>query len=105
MERAAGRDGAGEQRRGAGGLLAGPVSEDPASGSPGPQAAGPDIAADLEFLGHHWGEAYLFGHGAGGYAADRRDGRGRTLTAPDRDGMLREIEADYAACPVPRDLP
>ncbi len=65
----------------------------------------PDILGDLEVLEHHWGEAYAIGAGDGGYTADRRDGRGATLAAADRDGLLAAMQADYAADPVPRDLP
>jgi len=65
----------------------------------------PDIAGDLEFLNHHWGGAYEIGRSAGQYTAARRDGKGATLAAADRDGLLGEIQADYDADPVPRDLP
>ncbi len=64
----------------------------------------PDTAGDLEFFEHHWGSAYLFGASDDGYTADRRDGKGATLSAADRDGLLRKIQADYTADPVSRDL-
>jgi hypothetical protein len=65
---------------------------------------GPDILSDLEFLEHNWGSAYLVAARDGGYVADRRDGRGSTLAAPDRDGLCSKISADYQADPVSRDL-
>jgi hypothetical protein len=64
----------------------------------------PDILDDLEFLEYHWGSAYLVAAGGGGYTADRRDGKGATLAATDRDGLCRKIQADYTADPVSRDL-
>jgi hypothetical protein len=67
--------------------------------------ATPDILGDLEFLEHHWGEAYLISAGGAGYTAVRRDGRGGTLAAADRDGLSGKIQADYRADPVSRDLP
>ena len=66
---------------------------------------GPDILGDLEFLEHHWGSAYLIGAEGGQYTADRRDGKGGTLAAADRDGLLDKIQADCDADPVPRYLP
>lgn len=72
------------------------ISDDPAfeapGGSPGPV---PDILGDLEFL---------IAAAGGGYTAARRNGKGGTLTAPDRDGLMDKIEADYTAEPVPRDV-
>jgi hypothetical protein len=65
---------------------------------------GPDILGDLEFLEYHWGSAYLVAAEGGGYTADRRDGKGATLAAADRDGLCRKIQADYIADPVSRDL-
>jgi hypothetical protein len=65
----------------------------------------PDITGDLEYLEHHWGSAYLIGNAGGQYTAERRDGQGATLTAADRDGLAKLIAEDYAASPVPRDLP
>lgn len=65
----------------------------------------PDILGDLEFLEHHWGSAYLIGRQDGQLTAEPRDGTGGTLADPDRDGLARKIAEDYAARPVPRDLP
>jgi hypothetical protein len=65
----------------------------------------PDIVDDLEYLEHHWGSAYLIGCEGGRYTAVRRDGQGDTLTGPDRDGLVLKIAEDYAARPVPGDLP
>ena len=39
------------------------------------------------------------------YTAQRRDGKGSTLTDPLPEGLRQLILADYAAMPVPRDLP
>jgi hypothetical protein len=64
----------------------------------------PDIAGDLELLEHHWGEAYSISRCGGQYTAIRRDGKGGTLAAPDRDGLDGKIRADYNADPVSRDL-
>jgi hypothetical protein len=64
---------------------------------------GPGVLGDLKFLEYHWGSAYLIGAKDGRYTADRRDGKG-TLAAADRDGMCREMQADYTADPVSRDL-
>jgi hypothetical protein len=64
-----------------------------------------DILDDLEFLGYHWGTAYLTGREGDQFTAERRDGKGGTLTDPERDGLCRKIAADYTASPVPRDLP
>ncbi|HEX5295412.1 MAG TPA: hypothetical protein VFW50_00260 [Streptosporangiaceae bacterium] len=72
--------------------------------SGGTSPDGPDILGDLEFLEHHWGSAYLIGARGGGYTADRRDGKGGTLSAADRDGLMDAIQADYEADPVSRDL-
>ena len=71
------------------------------SGTP----ASPDILTDLEDLEYHWGSAYLIDSEDGQYTAERRDGQGGTLTAADCDGLARLIAEDYAARPVPRDLP
>ena len=62
-------------------------------------------AGPLEELRFHWGEAYDVGRDGGMCTARRRDGRGGTLTDPSPGGLLLAIRADYAACPVPRDLP
>ena len=65
----------------------------------------PDIAGDLEFLNHHWGEAYEIGAEGGGFTAARRDRKGGQLVAASRDELADPIYADYIADPVPRDLP
>ncbi len=59
----------------------------------------------LEELRFHWGDAYHIAAGGGVFAATRRDGRGGRLADPSPDGLFRRIRADYAAMPVPRDLP
>ena len=41
----------------------------------------------------------------GVYTAQRRDSKGGTLTDPLPEGLRLLILADYAAMPVPRDLP
>jgi hypothetical protein len=92
------------------------ISDDPAFRTPGTEAEEaarrrrgtpepPDIPGDLEFLEHHWGSAYLIGRQGGQFTAVRRDGRGGTLAAGDRDGLATLIADDYRADPVPRDLP
>lgn len=65
----------------------------------------PDILNDLEYLEHHWGSAYLIGREGGQLTVVRRDGQGGTLADQDRDALVRKIAEDYAANPVPRDLP
>jgi hypothetical protein len=59
---------------------------------------------NLSYLCHHYGEAYEINMRRGRYEARRRDD-GTVLTADSADGLLRLIRADYAARPVPRDLP
>ncbi len=59
----------------------------------------------LEELRFHWGEAYDIAIAGGMWTARRRDGRGGTLASPLPEGLLVLIRADYAAMPVPRDLP
>jgi len=76
------------------------ISDDPAFRKPDR----PDSQNNLEILEHHGGEAYLIGAGGGGYSASRRDGKGGTPTAPDRDGLSGNIQAEYDADPVPREL-
>jgi hypothetical protein len=52
-----------------------------------------------------WGEAYRIGWDpVRGWWAARRDGKSGDITAGDEDQLWRAIVADYAACPVPRDL-
>ena len=58
--------------------------------------------AELEF---HWGSAYHLAVIDGVYTAQRRDSKGGTLTDPLPEGLRLLILADYAAMPVPRDLP
>ena len=41
----------------------------------------------------------------GTWTAWRRDGQGGRIADPSPEGLLRLIRADYAAMPVPRDLP
>jgi len=64
-----------------------------------------DNAGTLDEIRFHWGEAYHVGRDGGMWTARRRDGRGGTLADPSPEGLLLAIRADYAACPVPRDLP
>ena len=66
------------------------------------QPADADALAELEF---HWGSAYHLAVIDGVYTARRRDGKGGTLTDPLPEGLRLLILADYAAMPVPRDLP
>jgi hypothetical protein len=61
-----------------------------------------DALEELEF---HWGSAYDIGFAGGMWTARRRDGRGGKLAAPLPEGLWLRIRADYAAMPVPRDLP
>jgi len=65
----------------------------------------PGTAAALEELEFHWGSAYDISVTNGAWAARRRDGRGSTLASPLPEGLWLRIRADYAAMPVPRDLP
>ena len=60
---------------------------------------------ELEELRHHWGSAYEIGAEAGRWVAQRRDGKGGTITDPEPGGLLDKIAADYLAVPVPRDVP
>ncbi len=62
-------------------------------------------AGALEELEFHWGSAYDIAIVGGMWTAQRRDGRGGRLADPSPEGLLRQIRADYAAMPVPRDLP
>ena len=62
-------------------------------------------ADELEELRFHWGSAYDIGAAGGVFTATRRDGRGGRLADPSPEGLFRQIRADYAAMPVPRDLP
>jgi hypothetical protein len=69
------------------------------------RAAGNTGTLDLGEIRFHWGDAYHVGRDGGMWTARRRDGRGGTLADPSPGGLLLAIRADYAACPVPRDLP
>ena len=60
---------------------------------------------ELEELKFHWGDAYYIGADSGRYTARRRDGKGAPLADPLPEGLRLRIQADYAAMPVPRDLP
>ncbi len=62
-------------------------------------------AGPLEELEFHWGSAYEVGRDGRMWTARRRDGRGGTLASPSPGELLLLIRADYAALPVPRDLP
>ncbi len=59
----------------------------------------------LEELEFHWGSAYHIAVVDGMYTARRMDGRGGLLADPLPAGLRLRIQADYAAMPVPRDLP
>ncbi len=66
----------------------------------------PAVADDaLDELEFHWGSAYHLAVTDGVCIAWRRDGKGSTLTSPVPEGLRLLIVADYAAMPVPRDLP
>jgi len=65
----------------------------------------PGAAAALEELEFHWGSAYDIAVTDGRWTARRKDGRGDTLASPLPEGLLQLVRADYAASPVPRDLP
>ena len=65
-------------------------------------------AGALEDLEFHWGSAYDIAVIDGAWTArrrDGRDGRGGTLADLLPEGLRLRIQADYAAMPVPRDLP
>ena len=64
-----------------------------------------EIRAALDELEFHWGSAYHIAVVDGMYTARRMDGKGAPLTDPLPDGLRLRIQADYAAMPVPRDLP
>jgi hypothetical protein len=48
----------------------------------------------------NWGEGYVISYANGLYHAERRD-NGAQVHAPDPEQLGREIQADYAARPVP----
>lgn len=57
-------------------------------------------------LRHGWGEAYRIGYDPRRrWWAQRRDGEGEEITAPDEDCLWEAIRADYTTKPVPRDVP
>ncbi len=62
-------------------------------------------AGALDELEFHWGSAYHLAVAGGVWTARRRDGRAGPLASPLPEGLFLMIRADYAACPVPRDLP
>ena len=62
-------------------------------------------AGALDELRFHWGSAYYVALVDGMWTAWRNDGRGGKLTDPLPGGLWLRIRADYAAMPVPRDLP
>ena len=61
-----------------------------------------DALEELEF---HWGSAYDIAIAYGVWTARRKDSRGGRLADPLPEGLRLRIQADYAAMPVPRDLP
>lgn len=61
-------------------------------------------AAAIGKLIWNWGEGYVISYANGLYHAERRDNRAQ-VHAPDPEQLGREIQADYAARPVPRELP
>ena len=64
-----------------------------------------EAGGTLDELRFHWGSAYDIGSSGGEYTARRRDGKGVPLADPHPEELWRRIQADYAALPVPRDLP
>ena len=61
-------------------------------------------AAAIGKLIWHWGEGYMISYANGLCHAERRD-NGAQVHAPDPEQLDREIQADYAARPVPPQLP
>jgi hypothetical protein len=59
---------------------------------------------ELGELRFHWGSAHDIDVTGGMWTARRKDGGG-TLADPLPEGLWLRIQADYAAMPVPRDLP
>ncbi len=59
---------------------------------------------ELAHLRWHWGEAYEISMRNGMFRATRRDD-GSAVTAPTAERLAAEIQTDYHARPVPRDLP
>ena len=60
-------------------------------------------AAAIGKLIWNWGEGYVISYANGLYHAERRD-NGAQVHAPDPEQLGREIQVDYAARPVPREL-
>ncbi len=69
------------------------------------QPAEAEEVGALDELRFHWGEAYNIALVDGMWTARRKDGHGSLLTDPLPEGLRLRIQADYAAMPVPRDLP
>jgi hypothetical protein len=64
-----------------------------------------DRGEPLDELRHHWGSAYMIAcHPGGRWVAERRDAY-EPLRAASPEALWDKIRADYAARPVPRDLP
>jgi hypothetical protein len=60
-------------------------------------------AKALDALRFHWGDAYEIDYDEElGWWAERRDGLGGRLIAADPEELFRDIQADYALNPVPR---
>jgi len=62
-----------------------------------------DAAAVGELI-RHWGDGYVISYANGLYHAERRD-NGAQVHALDPGQLHREIQADHAARPVPREVP
>jgi len=73
--------------------------------APRPRSGRPAADDALDELEFHWGSTYHLAVTDGVCTAWRRDGKGRMLTSPVPEGLRLLIVADYAAMPVPRDLP
>jgi hypothetical protein len=56
----------------------------------------------LDTLRWHWRDAYTIAVGDGEWTAKRHDGAGATLSAPDPDGLHKQIIDDYTFRPVTR---
>ena len=90
--------------------LHGPVQDnvssyDRAEHDPMPAPTPWSAPGELDELEYHWGSAYHLAIVAGIYTARRRDGKGAALADALPEGLRLRIQADYAALPVPRDLP
>ena len=62
-----------------------------------------DVAAVGKLI-RRWGELYVISYANGLYHAERRDNMAQ-VHAPDPEQLAREIQADYAARPLSRELP